>query len=59
VIGIALALSMIIAVSIVGVVPLRLNHVGQDPAIAGGPLLTTITNMVGFFLVLSPATLIM
>ena len=59
VIGLALALNTIIAVSIGGVVPLLLKRVGQDPAVASGPLLTTITDMAGFFLVLSLATLMM
>lgn len=32
---------------------------GQDPAVANGPLLTTITDMAGIFFVLSLATLMM
>ncbi|SPH23971.1 Magnesium transporter MgtE [Defluviimonas aquaemixtae] len=59
VIGFALAINTIIAVSIGGVVPLALKRLGQDPAAASGPLLTTITDMAGFFLVLSLATLMM
>jgi magnesium transporter len=59
VIGLALAINTVIAVSIGGVVPLLLKRVGQDPAVASGPLLTTITDMAGFFLVLSLATLMM
>ena len=59
VIGLALALNTLIAVSIGGVVPLLLKRLGQDPAVASGPLLTTITDMAGFFLVLSLATLMM
>jgi len=59
VIGVALALNTVIAVSIGGVVPLLLKRIGQDPAVASGPLLTTITDMAGFFLVLSLATLMM
>ncbi|SMX23724.1 magnesium transporter [Boseongicola aestuarii] len=59
VIGLALAVNTVIAVSIGGVVPLLLKGVGQDPAVASGPLLTTITDMAGFFLVLSLATLMM
>jgi len=59
VIGLALALNTILAVSIGGVVPLILKRVGQDPAVASGPLLTTITDMAGFFFVLSLATLMM
>ena len=59
VIGAALALNTIIAVSIGGVVPLLLKRFGQDPAVASGPLLTTITDMAGFFLVLSLASAMM
>jgi magnesium transporter len=59
VIGAALAVNTLIAVSIGGVVPLLLKRFGQDPAAASGPLLTTITDMAGFFLVLSLATLFM
>ena len=59
VIGLALAINTMIAVSIGGVVPLLLKHFKQDPAAASGPLLTTITDMAGFFLVLSLATLMM
>lgn len=55
VIGVALALNTILAVSIGGVIPLVLKRLGQDPAIASGPLLTTVTDMAGFFLVLSLA----
>jgi magnesium transporter len=40
-------------------VPLLLKRLGQDPAAASGPLLTTITDMAGFFFVLSLATLMM
>ena len=59
VIGTALALNTLIAVSIGGVVPLLLKRFGQDPAVASGPLLTTITDMAGFFLVLSLASAFM
>ncbi|HSF95366.1 MAG TPA: magnesium transporter [Thermohalobaculum sp.] len=59
VIGVALALNTLIAVSIGGVVPLVLKRIGQDPAVASGPLLTTITDMAGFFLVLSLASVMM
>ena len=59
VIGLALALNTMLAVSIGGVVPLLLKRLGQDPAAASGPLLTTVTDMAGFFFVLSLATLMM
>jgi magnesium transporter len=59
VIGMALAMNTLIAVSIGGTVPLILKNFGIDPAVASGPLLTTVTDMAGFFLVLSLATLFM
>ena len=59
VIGIALAINTLLAVSIGGVVPLLLTRLGHDPAAASGPLLTTITDMAGFFLVLSIAAAFM
>jgi len=59
VIGMALSCNTLIAVSIGGTVPLILKHLGIDPAVAAGPLLTTVTDMAGFFLVLSLATLFM
>jgi magnesium transporter len=59
VIGLALAINTIIAVSVGGLVPLLLKKYNVDPAVASGPLLTTITDMAGFFLVLSLATLMM
>lgn len=57
VVGIALALNTIVAVSIGGTVPLLLKAVHADPAVASGPVLTTVTDMCGFFLVLGLATL--
>ena len=56
VVGLALAINTIVAVSIGGTVPLVLKRFGVDPAVASGPLLTTITDMCGFFLVLSLAS---
>ncbi|MEM8734443.1 MAG: magnesium transporter, partial [Planctomycetota bacterium] len=56
VVGVALMLNTLVAVSIGGVVPLFLRSIGRDPAVASGPLLTTITDMCGFFLVLSLAS---
>jgi hypothetical protein len=38
-----------------GIIPLVLRGLGQDPALASGPILTTITDMSGFFLVLTLA----
>jgi magnesium transporter len=59
VVGSALALNTILAVSIGGTVPLVLKRLNVDPAVASGPLLTTITDMCGFFLVLSLASLVL
>ncbi len=59
VIGLALAVNTVLAVSIGGTVPLILKGLGVDPAVAAGPLLTTVTDMAGFFLVLSLATFFM
>lgn len=59
VIGLALSMNTLIAVSIGGTVPLILKHFGIDPAVASGPLLTTVTDMAGFFLVLSLAAFFM
>jgi magnesium transporter len=57
VVGGALAANTIIAVSIGGSVPLILRKFRFDPAVASGPLLTTVTDMCGFFLLLSLATM--
>ncbi|NNJ64118.1 MAG: magnesium transporter [Xanthomonadales bacterium] len=59
VVGAALALNTVLAVSIGGTVPLLLKRFGVDPAVASGPLLTTITDMCGFFLVLSLASMVL
>lgn len=53
VIGVALMLNTMLAVIIGGCVPLALKRFGVDPALASGPLLTTVTDMCGFFLVLT------
>jgi magnesium transporter len=59
VVGLALAFNTVLAVSIGGTVPLILKRLNVDPAVASGPLLTTITDMCGFFLVLSLASLVL
>ncbi|MGK0265459.1 MAG: magnesium transporter, partial [Planctomycetota bacterium] len=59
VVGLALALNSLVAVSIGGAVPLVLQRLGKDPALASGPILTTLTDMCGFFFVLRFATLAM
>ena len=59
VVALALLGNTVIAVCIGGSVPLLLKGLNQDPALASGPILTTITDMCGFFLVLSLATLML
>ncbi|GIW79617.1 MAG: magnesium transporter MgtE [Gemmatales bacterium] len=53
VVGAAMFLNTVVAVCIGGSVPLILKGLNHDPALASGPILTTITDMCGFFLVLS------
>ena len=57
VVGGALALNTLVAVSIGGTLPLLMRKLHLDPALASGPILTTITDMCGFFLVLNLAAL--
>jgi magnesium transporter len=59
VVGAALTINTIIAVSLGGTVPLMLKRFGVDPALASGPILTTVTDMVGFFLALTFASIML
>ena len=59
VVGVALAMNTVVAVLIGGTVPLLLRSRGMDPALASGPILTTVTDMCGFFLTLSMASLML
>lgn len=58
VIGAALTLNTILSVLLGGLIPLVLKRFKADPALASGPILTTCTDMCGFFLVLNLATLV-
>lgn len=53
VVATALAVNTLVAVCFGATVPLVLRGLGQDPALASGPILTTVTDMSGFFLVLT------
>ena len=59
VVGGALALNTVLAVCVGGTIPLLLKKLKRDPALASGPILTTITDMCGFFLVLTFAGLVL
>jgi magnesium transporter len=56
VVGGALAINTVVAVLLGGLVPLLLRRMRTDPALASGPLLTTVTDMCGFFFVLTIAS---
>ncbi len=59
VVGLAMMVNTILAVSIGGTLPLIMRLLKLDPALASGPILTTVTDMCGFFLVLSGASLVL
>lgn len=59
VVGAAMALNTIIAVCLGGTLPLLLKRLKMDPALASGPILTTVTDMCGFFIILNFATLLL
>jgi magnesium transporter len=59
--GLVIGLAMIcnlIAAGLGGIlIPLALNKLGRDPAVASSPFVTTVTDIVGFFSFLTIATL--
>jgi magnesium transporter len=57
VVGGALAVNTVVAVSLGGLIPLFLKRLKLDPALVSSPILTTVTDMCGFFFVLSFASL--
>ncbi len=57
VIAIALVINLITAALTGATLPLFLNRIGIDPALAGGVILTTVTDVVGFMSFLGLATL--
>jgi magnesium transporter len=57
VIGVSMVLSMVIAGIFGAAIPLLLNAIGQDPAQSSSIVLTTITDVTGFFSFLGIATL--
>jgi magnesium transporter len=59
VVGGALAVNTVVAVSLGGAIPLLLKRAKLDPALVSSPLLTTVTDMCGFFFVLSFASLLL
>ena len=55
-IGAAITVNVIFAVLSGACLPLLLEHIGIDPALAGSVLLTTVTDIVGFWAFLGLAT---
>lgn len=59
VVGGALAANTLVSVLLGGMLPLILKRLKLDPALVSSPLLTTVTDMCGFFFVLSFASLVL
>lgn len=59
VIGIAMVVNLIMAALAGILVPLALDKVGADPALASGTFVTTVTDVVGFFAFLGLAQIIL
>ena len=59
VIGAAMAINLVAAALAGVLVPLTLKRMNVDPALAGGVVLTTVTDVVGFLSFLGLATLIL
>ena len=56
-IGVAITINLVFAAIAGSLLPLFLERVGIDPALAGSVLLTTVTDVVGFLSFLGLATL--
>ena len=57
IIGLAMIINLLVAAVAGALIPLTLKKLGVDPAIAGGVLLTTVTDVVGFMTFLGLATI--
>jgi len=57
IIAIAMMITLVLAAAAGAIIPITLNKIGADPALAGGVVLTTITDIVGFLTFLGIATL--
>ncbi len=58
-VGLAMFLAISVAVTMGVIVPIFLNRMGIDPAIASGPFITTTNDILGLFIYLGLATLLM
>jgi magnesium transporter len=59
VIGSALTINLLSAATAGVLVPLTLKRLGFDPALAGGVILTTVTDVMGFLSFLGLATAVL
>ncbi len=59
VIGMAIVVNLLVAAVAGALIPLALQRLGADPALAGGVVLTTVTDVVGFLAFLGLATLLL
>lgn len=57
IIGASMIINLVIAAFAGATIPMILKHYGIDPAIAGGVILTTVTDVVGFMTFLGLATI--
>ena len=57
IVGLALVVNVVIAAIAGAVIPLVLRRLAIDPALAGGVILTTVTDVVGFVAFLGMGTL--
>jgi len=62
-IGLVIALAMVVNLVVAGLagvlVPVALEKMGVDPALASGTFVTTVTDVVGFFVFLGLASLVL
>jgi len=59
VLGAALIVNLLIAALAGTIVPLLLDRMGLDPALASGTFVTTMTDVFGFFAFLGLATVVL
>ncbi len=59
VIGAAIIINLLVASVAGACIPLFLKKMGADPALGGGVMLTTVTDVVGFFVFLGLASLVL
>jgi magnesium transporter len=58
ILSVAMVVNMLVAALSGIIIPMVLDKNGIDPALAGSVILTTVTDVVGFFVFLGSATII-